>query len=175
VALDERNYPLPRILATAERASDLRPDAVPDLLKALDDPDSAVRYWAAMGFLMRGSNAVHTARTRLLPALVDAAPSVRVAAAEALAHHGNPDDLKAALPVLLDHANVSSHGLYLAVTALNAIDDLDHKAASERDAIQSLPRKHPSIPPRLGDYIGRLLEKILADLASPNPATATSP
>jgi arylsulfatase A-like enzyme len=175
MARDEHNYPLPRILATAERASDLRPDAIPDLLKALDDPDSAVRYWAAMGFLMRGSNAVHTARTPLLRALLDPAPSVRLAAAEALAQHGNTDDLNTALPVLLDHANVSTHGLYVAVTALNAIDDLDHKAASHRDLIEALPRNHPSIPPRLGDYVGRLLDKTLADLTTPNPAPTTSP
>ena len=46
---DDAKYPLERILATAELASGLKPDAVPELKKALADADSAVRYWAAMG------------------------------------------------------------------------------------------------------------------------------
>jgi arylsulfatase A-like enzyme len=167
LAQDDKRYPLPRILATAERASNRNPDEIPALRNALEDPDSAIRYWAAIGFLIRGPEAVRDARDPLRHALRDTSPSVRVAAAEALAHHGNPSDVEAALPLLIDHANVDHHGLYVAIAALNAIDDLDHKAAPHSDTIRNLPRKHPSIPPRIGDAINRLVDKILLDLDAP--------
>ena len=51
---DERAYPLERILATAELAAGLSADANAALVAALADSDSAVRYWAATGLLMRG-------------------------------------------------------------------------------------------------------------------------
>jgi arylsulfatase A-like enzyme len=167
LAQDAQRYPLPRILATAERASNCDPEEIPALRKALDDPDSAVRYWAVTGFLIRGSEAVREARTSLRHALQDPASSVRIAAAEALAQHGSSSDLADALPILLDHANIENHGLYAAIAALNALDELDHKAAPHIDTIRDLPRNHPSIPPRLGDAINRLIEKTLLDLAAP--------
>ena len=39
---DPQKYPLERILAAAETASSLRPDATPALVRALEDSDSAV-------------------------------------------------------------------------------------------------------------------------------------
>ncbi len=50
---DPSKYPLQRILKTAELASSLRSDATPELIKSLEDADSAVRYWGALGLLMR--------------------------------------------------------------------------------------------------------------------------
>ena len=49
VGHDDKKYPLARIVAAAELASGLKPDAVPELKKALADADSAVRYWAQWG------------------------------------------------------------------------------------------------------------------------------
>jgi arylsulfatase A-like enzyme len=167
LAQDDLRYPLPRILATAERASNRQSEEIPALRKALDDPDSAVRYWAVTGFLIRGADAVGDARTSLRHALQDPAASVRIAAAEALAQHGDSSDLTVALPILLDHANVENHGLYAAIAALNALDELDHKVAPHIDTIRDLPREHSSIPQRLGDAINRLIDKTLLDLVTP--------
>src|SRR5439155_23958625 len=52
---DEKRYPLRRIMGTAELASGLDPRAAGELTKRLADSDSAVRYWAALGLLMRGT------------------------------------------------------------------------------------------------------------------------
>jgi arylsulfatase A-like enzyme len=172
LAQDDQRYPLPRILAMAEKASDRDPDLTPALRQGLTDPDSAVRYWAAMGLLIRGPEAVRDARDELRARFQDPAPSVRVAAAEALAQHGDSSDLRVALSILLDHAHVEQHGLYVAIAALNAIDELDQKAAPHREAIRNLPRNHPSIPPRLGNAISRLIDKTLLDLAPESTASA---
>jgi arylsulfatase A-like enzyme len=166
-AQDQQHYPLPRILAMAEQASSRDPNAVPALRNGLTDPDSAVRYWASIGLLIRGPMGVPLAQQELRLALSDPTPSVRIAAAEALAQHGIEADLEPALDVLISHADVSQHGIYVAIAALNALDKLDHKAAPVTDALQNLPRKHPSIPPRLGDAISRLLDKTLLDLNAP--------
>ena len=58
VGHDPTRYPLERIMAMADLASRLEPAALPELVSALKDDDSAVRYWAALGILMRGQDAV---------------------------------------------------------------------------------------------------------------------
>ena len=58
VGHSDAKFPLERILSTAELAASLAPDAVPALEKGLADDDSAIRYWAAMGLLVRGEKAV---------------------------------------------------------------------------------------------------------------------
>ena len=55
---DDARYPFDRVFATAELASMLRPDDLPALKSALGDDDAAVRYWAVLGILMRGRDAV---------------------------------------------------------------------------------------------------------------------
>jgi uncharacterized sulfatase len=165
MARQDERYALPTILAMAERASSLKHEELPELQAGLNDEDSAVRYWAALGLLMRGPDAVAVARDALREALKDTSPSVGIAAAEALAQY-SPEDLDAALSRLIEFADVTRQGIYVAVQALNAIDDLDAKAAGRVDALRSLPRKAPSTPPRLDGYISRLLEKILADLGA---------
>src|SRR5262245_3925665 len=53
---DDARHPFRRVVETAELASILDPSAVPELKQALRDSDSAVRYWAALGLLMRGES-----------------------------------------------------------------------------------------------------------------------
>ncbi len=158
---DARRYPLEKILSAAENASSLKVEADTRLL---NDPDSAVRYWSAMGLLMRGEKVVLSSRARLLEAMADPSPSVRVVAAHAIGKYGSSEDLNRALDVLIGLASLDRNGLYVSMLALNAIDDLDQKAAARIDAIEALPRKNPSLNPRMGDYVERLLTKILGDL-----------
>jgi arylsulfatase A-like enzyme len=54
LARDPQRYPLERVVATAELASSLRAEDTLKLVGLADDKDSAVRYWAVMGLLMRG-------------------------------------------------------------------------------------------------------------------------
>jgi len=109
---------------------------------------------------------VQAGRAELRKALADPAPNVRIAAAHALAKYGLQDDLEGALGLLVDLASLDRNGLYVSLAALNAIDDLDNKAGTKIGAIKALPAKVPSINPRMGEYVGRLLEKILRDLGN---------
>lgn len=161
---DEAKYPLKRILGVAELASSLDPEAVPALKKALADGDSAVRYWAALGLLMRGRRGVAAGREALRHALKDDAPCARIAAAWALGKFGDPSDLDRALPVLLDLASFERSGLYVSLLSLTALDDLDEKAAGAVDRIRALPTKIPPRDRRCGYGIPPLVEKTLADL-----------
>ncbi|MHC5002561.1 MAG: sulfatase-like hydrolase/transferase [Planctomycetota bacterium] len=161
---DDDRYPLERIMATAETASSLDPAAVPVLRERLGDEDSAVRYWAALGLLMRGGASVAAGRSELRAALADPSASVRVTAAHALARAGGPEDLEPALRVLIAAADLRRHGIYVAMLALNALDDLDRRAAAVADAVRALPRDDPAAPRRVIQQFGRLIDKTIADL-----------
>ena len=133
------------------------------------NPNPAVRYWAAVAFLAHEEAGVAKARAELHQALQDESPSVRIVAAEALGRFGSDEDLADALPVLLELADIERNGVYVAVAALNALDELDERAASVKDQIVALPRKAEGVPQRLGDYAERLIQKTLSDLNQPNP------
>lgn len=137
--------------------------------KVTTDQDAAVRFWSAVGLLAQDEAGVAAARAELHQALKDESPAVRIVTAEALGRFGDDNDLAAALPVLLDLANIQTHGLFVAVPALNAIDALDDRAASIEDDVAALPRKAEGVPQRLGDYADRLIQKTLSDLNQPNP------
>ncbi len=159
---DEQKYPLRKIIAAAELASSLAPEALPELQRLLRHPDSAVRHWATLGILMRGQSAVNSSRSQLEQALKDASPYVRINAAEALGRYGTEADLKQALPVLLEPAPPDKNGMYVSLWALNALDALGPKAAGAKDAIQALPRKSKSANARTAEYVPRLIEELLA-------------
>jgi arylsulfatase A-like enzyme len=181
MAQDAKKYPLEKILSMAAHASSLKPEALPldeadaaryDRLRAagqatehlqagLRDPDSAVRYWAAMGFLMRDKRAFDTARDKLRALLKDESPSVRIAAAHALAQHGSDADRNAALPVLRELAPPDKNGVYVSMLALNAIDTLGDKAASLRDSLEKMPVKDPKAAERAGTQLPDLVKHIL--------------
>ncbi|MEN9575017.1 MAG: hypothetical protein RL514_2872 [Verrucomicrobiota bacterium] len=161
---DEAKFPLGRIYHTAALASNLKPDALPQLRQALADSDSAVRYWAALGVLMRGKDAVATARVDLLKALADTSPYVRIPAAQALAQHGEPGDLDKALPVLLAEADWSKSGVFASIAALNALGALGPKAAPALAALKALPEKGASPDARYNSYVPRLLADLTSDL-----------
>ena len=82
VTQDPRRYPQQRILAAAELVGS-GTEALPAWMEYLEDPDSAVRYWAALGLKALGPEAA-PATEALKRALTDASPSVRFTAAGAL-------------------------------------------------------------------------------------------
>ena len=173
---EDAKYPFARIFATASLASSLKPDALPQLRQAFKDSDSAVRYWAAMGVLMRGKDAVVTARPELQKSLSDAAPAVRVVAAQALGQHGDKADLDRALPLLVEHANGSKHDVFANIAALNALGALGAKAAPALAELKALPDKSPSPDGRFNSYVPRLLTDLIASLdGSAKPAAKKAP
>lgn len=157
---DTAKYPLEKILQMAEAASGLNPEMIPELRQGLKDPESGVRYWAAMGLLMRGSNAVLSARAALRQAFSDPSPTVRVIAAQALGQFGRSEDLSSALPVLEALAPADRNGPYLSLLSLNAIDALGAKCASLLPTIRSMPTKDSNAPARANDYVHRLAKEL---------------
>jgi arylsulfatase A-like enzyme len=169
---DPKKFPLEKILALADLASSLNPDALPQLLSGLKDGDSGVRYWAAMGLLMRGQKAVAKTRAALREALKDEAPAVRIAAARALGLYGADDDLKPSLAVLGELAPPDKNGLYVSMEALNAVDALGKKASSLAGLIRAMPQQGSFANERTNSNIPRLVEHILGEFGMAPPTKA---
>ncbi len=165
VGHDANRFDLEQIFSAAQLASERDVADIPKLLSLMDDPDSAVRYWAALGLLNRWpAIESHAVLEKLRAALADDSPSVRVLAAESLGRFGADEDVPRAVEVLVELANIEKHGLYVSMFALNSLDQLGKKAAGSVDVIRALPQKLPDNPARLGSYVPRLLEEIVADL-----------
>ena len=135
-----------------------------DGLESLVDIDSAVRYWAALGLLMRGKQAVDASRLDLLKLLSDPEPAPRIVAAEAIGRFGSEADVKMALDVLVPLADAEDNGAYIAMMAMNALDYMDDRALSVKDAIEELPGEDPNASRRFSANIRKLIDKALADL-----------
>ncbi|WP_298868987.1 sulfatase-like hydrolase/transferase [uncultured Gimesia sp.] len=161
ISQNSQLYPLKQILAMAEIASSGKPDSVNKLIAGLDDQNSAIRYWAAMGLLMRGEGAVKNARNKLRESLDDSSKSVRCIAAEALGEYGNQKDVQDAVNTLYSLSNLNRDGVYIAILALNGLDKLGNdKVAPVKEKIAQLPLKNPQLDRRLQSYVMRLIERI---------------
>lgn len=160
LARDESKYPFERITAAAELAS--RPDqsGATDLQKLLNDADSAVRYWAALGILIQGQTAASSNLESLRRALADESPHVRIVAAQTLVQFGTEADKRQALELLGQLAPPETNGVFVAMSALRAIDDLGQQAASLHPAIRKMNPKGPSPDPRYDEYVPRLVTSI---------------
>jgi uncharacterized sulfatase len=156
-------YPFERVWGAAETASALKLEDTPKLLKMLGDSDSAVRYWAVLGLIMRGKDTVVANRDVLRKALADPAPSVRIAAGEALGRYDESTPAQEVLDVLLPLSNPEQNGVHTAMLALNAIDAMGARSKSAVSAVSKLPPKDPKADQRMGQYVGRLIKDFVAD------------
>jgi uncharacterized sulfatase len=162
---DDYRYPLQRVMAMAQAAPP--PVGVwPEepLRSGFRDSDSAVRYWAATGALIRKENGLRAFHRELSEALRDPSPYVRIVAAETLGRFGTEGEAQRALSALLDLASLDRNNLYVSMMALNAIDYMDQRAADAKEKIAALPQKRGDIDPRMAENVPKLIEKILADL-----------
>ena len=159
------SYDLKSILAAADAASSLDPAKTGLLVELLNsDSNNAVRYWAALGLLMRGEAGLKAGHRELTKALTDESASVRVIAAQTLAQSGSDADNAKGLEVLLKHASLDDNTIYVAMLALNALDELDGRAASVLKRIESLPTKSKQNYPRMDAYIPNLKSRTLSEL-----------
>jgi HEAT repeat protein len=164
MARDNGKYPLVRILAAAERASSLDMSMLASLSKNLSDPDSAVRYWAALGYLMRGREGVQKGLQELRTAMKDDSPYVRMVTAQALAQYGDVDDLSPALKVLGELAPTDKNGVFVSMDALMAVQALGKKALPLLEAVRTMRMDGPSPDARFNSYVPRLVADITRDL-----------
>jgi uncharacterized sulfatase len=162
---DPSRYPVERIFNAADFASSRRTDTGGELASSLKDAEAGVRYWAAVGLLIRGGETVTRGRDALAAVLADESPSVAIAAAEALAAHGTPDDLPTAMDTLLRHADSGPNDSYVAMLALNAIANLGDKAKPYLDRIAKLSVVDPKSPARVNkEYTSNLIARLKATL-----------
>lgn len=166
MAHDDKLYPLARIMQAAGEASSMKAGTNGALKKDFADSDNAVRYWAAMGMLMRGAEGVRAAHDELVKAAGDSSTYVQVVANWALAKYGSDEDRGRSLPALVGLANWSQHDVFTSMSALNAIGDLGDKARPVAEQLKALPSKGESPNARFAGYVGRLL----ADLNGGKPA-----
>ena len=161
---DSQKYDMKRIMDAAELASSLEDQVEKELIKLLSDKDSAVRYWAAMGILMRGNETFKKTYYAVRKATEDDSPYVQILAAQCLAQFGEPADIKLGTTILMKHANVADNGIYRSMLALNALDELDGRAKRYRDEISKLPKVHESINRRMRAYVKNLITKTVDDI-----------
>lgn len=165
MAHDDTRYPLARILKMAGLAASMKADAIQELKDGLSDSDSAIRYWSALGLLMRGRDDIWAARAELSKAQKDSSTDVQVAANWARAKYGNDYDRSAALQPLVRLADWGQHDVFTVMSALNAIDDLGEKAEPISAMLKKLPAKGTAPNERYSSYVARLL----ADLCGTRP------
>lgn len=129
---DASRFPHARILAAAELVG-AGPKAVPALTEYIEDPDSAVRYWAAEALLALGPDAGE-AKESLMTALEDSCPDVRITAAAALCRLGSCDD---ALLVLVRGLQDSREPVALhAARMLQGLGDKARPAMAEMESVR---------------------------------------
>jgi HEAT repeat len=163
---DPKRFAVDRVLAATDLASSSASDVTTELAQFITDPDSGVRYWGVTGVLIRGSAAVKEAHAALATALQDPAPSVQIAAAEALGRYGeDPNDVPSAMGLLLKLGNCMDTNAYVAILALNAITALGDKAKPYKDQIISLPKVDPKSPTRVNrEYVSNLIDRFTSTL-----------
>jgi hypothetical protein len=160
---DPKALAFDRILEAAARAADTASAGAAQIAALLDDSEAVVRYWGALGLIIRGEAAVKDALARLRPMLKDESPSVRIVAAEALGRFGAESDLGTVLETLIAEADSAAGDSFRAIEALNVIDRLGDKAKPLAARLKALPRKPGGMQGegRNAAYPGRLLGDIL--------------
>lgn len=127
------------------------------MVEMLNDPDAAVRYWAATALGNLGKDA-EPAKARLESMLKDPSPVVRVATARALARMGDADE---ALPVLV---NVLDGGeQWERLHAAVVLDEMDEQARPAIEAMQRNKALRPGLVQK-GKYTVRVLNRALNEL-----------
>ena len=162
---DDSKFPMKRIMAAAELAASLKTGVEAALVKLMGNSDSSIRYWGAMGLLMRGESAVKKESPALLKALDDDAPYPRIAAAEALGRFGSDAEAQRALDTLVALAPTSSSGPYVSLAAINAIATMNLTRVRPAAAkLRSIMDAYPNVSERAGGYGLRALKALVADL-----------
>lgn len=153
----EGAYPFERVLGAAEKVGD--PRAVADQRTLLTDPESIVRYWAAVGFAANPAGAA-VARQELLRALKDASAAVRIEAAGALLAAGEAEAARQVLARELEGGDLNA--------ALHAARTLELAGESARPLLpqlrQRLAKAKSVVKNHLEFYISLSLGALVTEL-----------
>jgi arylsulfatase A-like enzyme len=160
VARNDLVYPLSQILETAEFSSNWRESADSRLADRLADSNSVIRYWGALGFLIRGDVCVSLHEKILVGLLDDPSMDVRIVAAQALGIFGSENARGQALRVLASLADPQTQGVMTSIAALAAIEAIGDRAGELRTMIGALKTEGPSPDDRYNSYVQRLIANI---------------
>lgn len=158
----EESYPIQEVLNAADLATDRTKTDVEAVRQLLGTPNAVVRYWGIIGALVRGEPAIRSLGGDIAKLLGDASPSVRIAAAEALANVAESQTMAdRCVMALMKASNVNERPYFEAVEAMNALDRLQPKLTdAQRTAAANLPGKAPKqVEGRLKEYIARLHDR----------------
>ncbi|MDR2441651.1 MAG: sulfatase-like hydrolase/transferase [Planctomycetaceae bacterium] len=167
---DTEQYPFEKILNAADPATD-RSVTADELRKLFLDTESAVRYWGAIGILIRLADTAGVDGTQpneTTTALLDSWKpifqdrindddiSVRIVVAELLGRYGKDDDVNIAVQILLEAARSDSP--YLIWQSLEALDTFAPRCGKFAEEIRTLTSE-----PFKG-RIGAVFEKIIQSI-----------
>jgi hypothetical protein len=163
VGHDQKQFDVDAVYDAAKLATSAAGSELTQVVELLNSDDSAVRYWGAVGLLGKGPAGVAAGHHQLVAALDDAAPSVRVVAAESLGRFGNADDTAKAITVLVECAGPEQDA-YLSTAAWNALDYLDDRARPATETLRKISPEPINPPRRYGGYLQQLKRATLDGL-----------
>jgi HEAT repeat protein len=152
IGRDAKLNPLDELLRAADLANQMNAKNVPQLIELLRAPDSAVRWWGAVGLrtLKEGES---SAKGDLRAALKDRSPDVRIAVAETLVNLGDSTEAMSALEQAL-----KSESVFTRLAALTTAQRLGALARPLLPTIQSeaASRRDPAHKDA-SDYVARMV------------------
>jgi uncharacterized sulfatase len=160
VARNDSVYPLSQILEAAEFSSNWGEPSDSRLVDRLQDPNSVIRYWGALGFLIRGDACVSRHEGLLIRSLDDPSLHVRIVAAQALGSFGSENARRRALSELASLGDPQSRGMMVSMASLAAIESLGDSAIEVRSMIGAFKTEGPSPDERYNSYVPRLIANI---------------
>ncbi len=157
------NYPLERILETADMATLRDIQYLDELIMRLSDKNPIIRYWAATGCTVLGKQA-KKARSKLLVLLKDEVAAVRIAVAEALYSIG---DNAAIIPTLT--SILSSDNQFERVETLTVLEKMKNDAKDALPAIIQMvdlrdDKKNPTQPLWKFPHDIKIAKRIIANI-----------
>ncbi|XZE55117.1 sulfatase-like hydrolase/transferase [Planctomycetaceae bacterium SH139] len=154
-------YDFQRVFQAAEQASRPVSDVSGNSEAGLNDQNRVVRYWAHVGLLIGGEQAVQAQQDRLIAALEDEVPEIRVTAARALAMHGTPELVRKAVRQLVQDADWGQQSVWAAMLALDALGEIPAaELAGFQQEISALSNQGPMPDSRYSSYVPRLLKDL---------------
>jgi len=136
---------------------DINPKQLRDLLSA---DDSAIRYWGAVGYLVRGVRGIQVDWNDMRTSSKDASLSVQIIALEALARFGTPEDRQVSIARLWELADSTKNDLFISVAAMNALDHSQLKPSEKPANIKDFPAQSKAYPQRYDTLLPKLIEKL---------------